>query len=305
MNTPAAELHRPAAGVLHFHAAQRWIGLLGGLAFLGVIVLGVWGLRQWEEAARSRKAANSESAKVATENSANLLPPVPTFVTAGLINSDDPEPKAQEEPKPEDQKPPAAGETPRTYPLPKKPAPRGLQGGRSNQRQPDAGEPVAQLPNVMILRRVLAPRDAIVKSIQVQDGQLVKKGDLLMMLTSETVEWQLIELRGQLESAEAKLALLDQKRASLQRLIQQNAASQEELAELQAEVQLAQAELKTGKGQYDIVARAQQGLNILAPVEGKIHAPYLEANLLGNPVHRGEMLLEIVAADGEDRTNNR
>jgi biotin carboxyl carrier protein len=286
MNTPAAELHRPAAGVLHFHAAQRWIGLLGGLAFLGVIVLGVWGLRQWEEAARSRKAANSESVKVATENTANLLPPVPTFVTAGLINADDPEPQEQEQPK-------RAEPEPRNLPTSELPPSNAF------------GDPIEPINRLAVLRKILAPRDAMVKAIQVQDGQLVKKGDLLMMLTSETVEWQLIELRGQLESAEAKLALLDQKRASLQRLIQQNAASQEELAELQAEVQLAQVELKTGKGQYDIVARAQQGLNILAPVEGKIHAPYLEANLLGNPVHRGEMLLEIVAADGEDRTNNR
>jgi multidrug efflux pump subunit AcrA (membrane-fusion protein) len=164
---------------------------------------------------------------------------------------------------------------------------------------------VDPLTRLAVLRRVLAPRDAVVKSIQVKSGQIVQKGDLLMMLSSETLEWQMIEVRGQLEVAEAKLAVLEQKRAFIQRLIEKQAAAQDQVLEIQAEVQVAQTELKTRKSQYDLLARATSELNVLAPVDGKIHAANLEANLLGNPVDRGDLLLEIISAEETGRRGNR
>ncbi len=145
----------------------------------------------------------------------------------------------------------------------------------------------------------------MVKTIQVKPGQVVKKGDLLMVLTSEDLEWKMIEVRGQLETAEVQLSVLDRKVARVQRLIQSNAASQEQLEELQAEVLAAQVGLKTQKAQYDLVTRAQQELNVLAPVDGKIHAENLEANLLENPVDRGDLLVEIISAEENGRREGR
>jgi multidrug efflux pump subunit AcrA (membrane-fusion protein) len=167
------------------------------------------------------------------------------------------------------------------------------------------GADIATFEELPVLRRIRAPRDAVVKTIHVQPGQIVQRGTVLMALSSETLELQIIEVRGQLEMAEARLALLEQKRASAQRLVEQKAISQDSLLELQIEMQEAQAELKTRKSQYDLLARAQMDLTVLAPVEGKIYADNLEANLLGNPVFRGELLLEIISADENGKKENR
>lgn len=287
MHTMNAEFNRPAGGVLRFHAAQRWIGLLGGVAFLGLIALGVWGIRQWEDAARSTQPANG-TATIAVEQAASFIPPVPTFITAAVVGI--PEPQSDGEAKP--------AEAPRFEPM----FPPSEAFGDPQLPPRGFGNAGLQLP---VLRRIRAPRDAMVKSIHVKSEQIVQKGEVLMVLTSETLEWQMIEVRGQMEIAEAKLLVVAQKLEFVKRLVEKNAASQEQFLEIQAEVQVAQAELKTRKSQYDLVTRSMSELNILAPVDGKIHAGNLEANLSGNPVDRGDLLLEIVSADETGKWENR
>ncbi len=97
MNTRNAELDcHPSAGPLHLHPAQRWVGFLGGLVFFAVIVLGVWGIQKWEQSARA-KAAIAGTTTIPSDHIANVAPPVPTFVTAGLFNVANPEPQARRE----------------------------------------------------------------------------------------------------------------------------------------------------------------------------------------------------------------
>lgn len=291
MNTLNAKWDRRATpGVVHFYAAQRLIGFLGGIAFVALIVLGVWGLSRWEQAARARKSAAPGTSSVPRDHASNATPPVPTFVTAGFVSLPSPEPQAEEEPKPKPKQ--ATTEDPSLVsPPPAKQAPR---ADRSEDATREVLQP-AQVEPSLLLRRILAPRDAMVKAVQVQPGQIVKKGDLLLILSSETLDWQMIELRGHLETAEAKLAVVNQKLANVQRLGQNNATPQQQFLELQAEVEISRVELKTRKSQYELLTRAQMQLNVLAPVDGRVHAENLDANLLGNPVNRGDLLLEIIA----------
>ncbi len=149
-----------------------------------------------------------------------------------------------------------------------------------------------------IQRRIFAPRDAVVREIHVKEGQTVKKGDLLVKLTSSDLEREIIKTEADLEKAKAKLSELQEKKAGMKRLSKKAELSRNKLLHVTTKLKLAEIKLSSYEEQLDLLTRSQKELMVHAPVTGVIEPPSwheknLKAHLLGCPVKRGEYLFDI------------
>ena len=191
----------------------------------------------------------------------------------------------------------------RPNPVPPKEKPK-----KAESNQP-LGNDVATFEKRPILRRIFAPRDAVVREVHVKEGQTVKKGDLLVKFSSFDLEWQTVELQAELEKAEIRLSALTQKKADFERLNKEAALSKDRLAQLVTNITLAQIEQQTYKKQLDLLTGQRQELTVYAPVAGMIepvsYRDNLKAHLLDCPVNRGEYLFDIGPLPESKNKNKR
>jgi len=125
--------------------------------------------------------------------------------------------------------------------------------------------------------RIRPAGDGLVDKVSVQQGDHVKKGDMLIQLDSRRAQIALAR-------TEAKVALGEAQFGRVRSLVKQAAVSQEEVAQKEAELKVAQADLN--------VARQDLGeMRILSPIDGTVGDLSVRA---GERVSRDQTLATIV-----------
>ncbi|MEL7338808.1 MAG: biotin/lipoyl-binding protein, partial [Planctomycetota bacterium] len=142
-------------------------------------------------------------------------------------------------------------------------------------------------------RSLFAPADSRVQRVFVSDGDMVRAGDLLIQLTSEVLEADLVS---------AEVAYEEQKKLVQAFSAQQSAtvlsADDEKAIQLQAELKRSEIELAGAKVTMDVLRKRNSDLAVASPVDGVVSAFQVQQELRNRPVGRGDLLLEVHQPDG-------
>jgi multidrug efflux pump subunit AcrA (membrane-fusion protein) len=144
-------------------------------------------------------------------------------------------------------------------------------------------------------RRLFAPVDGTVLSIEIEDGATVSSGQTLLTLRDDLLAERLARLEGGIRTADAERAGLEARLSSLSVL------DAEQFAEVDR-IRVRQSILETQRrGLADELAQArtqERALTIVAPIDGRIMAPDLRTRLESRPLERGEPLMTVADLQG-------
>jgi RND family efflux transporter MFP subunit len=131
------------------------------------------------------------------------------------------------------------------------------------------------------------------------DGQLVKKGQLLFLIQQNTYEARLRQAEGQILSLRSQLNYAQSQLIRFSRLLPNKAASQSDVENWRNQRDTAQANLKTAEAQRDLAQLDLSYTKITAPFDGRIDRRLKDP---GNLVGAGEntILAEVSQIDPID-----
>lgn len=109
---------------------------------------------------------------------------------------------------------------------------------------------------------------AKVSEVLVQEGQPVKKGDVLVRLDTEDLTSRLNERVANLESAKAQLALAEKNRSMKLSLQQKGYAAQAAVDEVESAYRSGQANVRAMQAQVDLARKALEDAVVKAPMDG-------------------------------------
>jgi len=153
-----------------------------------------------------------------------------------------------------------------------------------------------------IARAEVAAREAgAVADVHIDEGQLVKKGDVLAILDTSRLDAELAEAKAQLSAAQSVIAQreAESKRAGTdlerkRKLYKSGAVSEREFLDAERESAVADAGAEVAKGQLaamtssvELMSVRSKDLEIIAPFDGRIVARHVEPGewlAVGNPV---------------------
>ncbi|MBJ8504031.1 multidrug efflux RND transporter periplasmic adaptor subunit AdeF [Acinetobacter seifertii] len=107
-------------------------------------------------------------------------------------------------------------------------------------------------------------------SVHFKDGSLVKKGDLLFTIDPRPFQAELNRAQAQLASAEAQVTYTGSNLSRIQRLIQSNAVSRQELDLAENDARSANANLQAARAAVQSARLNLEYTRITAPVSGRI-----------------------------------
>ncbi len=159
--------------------------------------------------------------------------------------------------------------------------------------------------------RVATNEPGLVAELPVEEGELVKRGDVIAVLNSRRIA---IDLRRQesrklvasaaIQAMEAELALERRDVDTLRGLVAQNASNRKELDDAESAVLVATARLEGARRDLDVIAAEADLLRerledttILAPIDGVVVATNTER---GEWVAEGDPIVEIVSVGTYD-----
>jgi multidrug efflux pump subunit AcrA (membrane-fusion protein) len=152
----------------------------------------------------------------------------------------------------------------------------------------------------VVKHEVFAGEEGQVMQVTVRGGEVVKKGDLLVLLRNE-------ELSGKMKQVESEIEEYQQSRKTLQlqrnRLNQDNTEqdSQVQLAKINGEIASAKIKEETSRLRKELLDQQIKNLKILAPSDGVVATFHVDQLLENRPVQRGEILLEVMDTTKEWR----
>jgi hypothetical protein len=143
-----------------------------------------------------------------------------------------------------------------------------------------------------IRRQVFADVDGDVREVLVDHGVKVTKGQPLVKLRSIELESQIEEASGKLQEATKEYLAVSQQRSGA-------ALKQADLFELQGKEATLEAQIKSLQRQLELLKIKQSKLVVTSPIDGEVMTWHLHDTLIHRPVKIGDMLVTVVAPQGE------
>ncbi len=140
-------------------------------------------------------------------------------------------------------------------------------------------------------REVFATIDGIVKKLHVEDGQLVKAGDVLLELENPELEKHAESLAGEIQTASKRLSSIQAVRLS-------QGVDPSQSSRLALEERQLQSELANLRAQQDILRTQQAELLVTSPIDGTVIGWQLRRRLADRPVSRGNLLVSVANHQG-------
>lgn len=145
------------------------------------------------------------------------------------------------------------------------------------------------------VRDVFAPADGVVAEVRTAHGQQVQANQVLLLLRKPEFDLEFQRVGGELQTARKKLASVEAERLQSPRDAEEQrrrygqlTAQHEELRELIASLE----------GQYAILHKKRQELEVRSPVAGQVLTWNLEQLLAARPVNRGQSLMTVANLQG-------
>jgi len=140
---------------------------------------------------------------------------------------------------------------------------------------------------------LFAPWDGDVVQVLVENGQAVKKGDVVLVLRSDDLQTELLAAENIFTERKKTLSSLE-----LQRSAAASAAQVEEAGRLETEIAKTEVERDGAEIKAQMFRKRLEALKVTSPVEGVVATFQVSQNLLDRPVRRGDRLIEIMNVNG-------
>ncbi|MAI30964.1 MAG: hypothetical protein CMM07_04725 [Rhodopirellula sp.] len=144
-------------------------------------------------------------------------------------------------------------------------------------------------------RNIYAPSEGEIATVQIDHNEMVKKGALLLVLRSPTLDLEGQKLQGEylanskkLRSIQAERVQINRSEDSYELRSQRLSASEEELMQL----------IESQQTQIRMMNSEREALNILSPIDGQV-LTWNPVDMLANrPIQRGQRLLTVADTNG-------
>jgi hypothetical protein len=139
-------------------------------------------------------------------------------------------------------------------------------------------------------REIFAPSDAVVDGVLVEHGDEVAAGQPLLRLRSAPLDFESARLRGEIQTAEKRLAAIRSARFEPDK--DQSAPAHRRL-ELTAEEEELKASLSSLQRQEQLLVEERALLDVRSPLDGRVLTWDVARSLAARPVERGQPLLSV------------
>ncbi len=136
--------------------------------------------------------------------------------------------------------------------------------------------------------RIYAPENGIVSIVAVRDGEDVTAGQLLVRMRSDDLAIELESVLGQLAASEARLASIEQLKASQSADAGMLSAEQSEIS----------AGLDSLRLRRRLLESRLASLEVRAEFAGRVYADEAAERMAGRPLQRGQFLMEVANPEG-------
>lgn len=140
---------------------------------------------------------------------------------------------------------------------------------------------------------VFAPWDGNVIEVRVENGQVVKKDEVVLVLRSDDLDTELLAARNMASEAKKKLLNLERERADAD-----ESGRHEEKSRIATEIATTEAQLIGANEKAVMFEKRIEALQVRSPIDGVVATFQVKQNLLDRPVRRGDRLIEIMKVDG-------
>lgn len=147
-------------------------------------------------------------------------------------------------------------------------------------------------------RIVYAAMDGVVERVLVEDNALVERGQMLVNMSSPSLELQIQEVIGELNGNAEKRDALS---LSLNQLAQQGASNPSVLNRISSEIRQLDTLAEMLRAKLNSLQTEKARLDLVAPMEGIVIARDLDQLLDSRPLRRGDALFRIVDPAGSWR----
>ncbi|HUG93612.1 MAG TPA: HlyD family efflux transporter periplasmic adaptor subunit [Planctomycetaceae bacterium] len=141
--------------------------------------------------------------------------------------------------------------------------------------------------------QVFAPNDGEVKAIFVQGGQRVVAGQPLVELWNDDLQEMLTTTRNELEEKLESLPAIESARRA--------ARDRDEEFRLSGQMRETETQIAGLQARLNRFEQRAAELTVTSPIDGVVATFQLEQKLMGRPVRRGEILMEVMDDTGEWR----
>lgn len=144
-------------------------------------------------------------------------------------------------------------------------------------------------------RVVFTSIDGIVSKLHVEDGELVRKGELLATLTAPMLDIELQEVAGEIQAITEKR---DGLHVAVNQIFNNNQESRALQSKMSSEIRQLETQLENLEAKHIALLDERSKLQVLAPIDGVVVSREIERFLDLRPVRRGDALLRVVQLDG-------
>lgn len=142
-------------------------------------------------------------------------------------------------------------------------------------------------------RDVFATVDGVVDKVNVEHGQMVKKGQLLFVLRNTDLEVNISDVTGKLAST------AEQRKSAERSLLEDRHLTNEERERLSGQLQQYTRTEASLEEQLKLYRDKQQLLRVVSPIEGEVITWQVRDRLLTRPVEKGQLLLTVADPKGK------
>jgi multidrug efflux pump subunit AcrA (membrane-fusion protein) len=139
-------------------------------------------------------------------------------------------------------------------------------------------------------REVFATATGSISDIRVKHGQMVAKGDVLIVLNDPELSLKLQQVRGEIDAAQKRLEALAVTRTD--RTLRENKGTEDRLP-LAAEQRQLEERLASLQAQRTLLEQNHEALTLRSPIAGQVLTRDVDSLLASRPVERGQALLTV------------
>lgn len=145
-------------------------------------------------------------------------------------------------------------------------------------------------------KNVFAAKDGVIARLHVDHGDRVQLDQLLIEMSSNEIESDLSSIEGNIKTEVNRLGAIEAVKSSLDR---GSTEGQRELGRLSSQEIESKQRIENLNLELTLLQREQERLQLKSPIDGTVGTRDAKTKLLDRPVHRGDVLLRLVADHGK------
>ena len=145
-------------------------------------------------------------------------------------------------------------------------------------------------------KNIFAAKDGVITQLQVEHGDQVQVGQMLIKMSSTEIESELSRINGRIETEKKRLGAIEAVKSSIDRGSREG---QRELGKLSAQELESQQQIENLRIEIAQLESEKGSLELKSPINGTVVTREAKTKLLDRPVRRGDALLRLVADNGK------